>query len=99
MNKSNVEHLFLALILQAIPGFLFGDWLIGAVFACGIFLGREHSQREEDICPGNRSRLVGYEALDFWRWKRDAILDLLFPVIGVWAVVLLVLCLKHYSII
>lgn len=86
MNKTNFEHLFIALILQAIPGLLLGDWMIGAVFASGIFLGREHAQREYVI--GNPAGLVGYEALDFWRWELDEILDLVFPVAGVWAVVI-----------
>lgn len=81
MNKTNFEHLFIALILQAIPGLLLGDWLIGAVFSSGIFLGREHAQREYHI--GDPSKLIGYEALDFWNWSRDALLDLLFPLSGV----------------
>ena len=87
MNKTNIEHLFIALILQAIPGLLFGNWIIGAVFASGIFLGREHSQREYHL--GDPSKLIGYEALDLWRWNHDSLFDLLCPVAGVWGVVLL----------
>ena len=81
MNRTNFEHLFVALVIQAIPGILLGNWLIGAVFASGIYFGREHAQREYVI--DNPCRLVGYEALDFWRWDRDSLLDLLFPVAGV----------------
>lgn len=81
MNQTHIEHLLVALILQAIPGAFFGDWITGGVFAVGIFLGREHAQREYKI--GDPSKLVGYEALDFWRWSRDAQIDLLLPVAGV----------------
>ncbi|MFZ4537879.1 hypothetical protein [Propionivibrio sp.] len=87
MNRTNFEHLVLALILQAIPGFLWGDWIIGAIFASAVFLGREHAQREYHI--GDPSKLVGYEALDFWNWKLDALLDLFMPVAGVWSVAFL----------
>ena len=93
MNKTNFEHLFVAMILQAIPGLIFGNWIIGAVFASGIFLGREHAQREYVI--SNPALLVGYEALDFWNWNIDEILDLVFPVAGVWAVVVIVFLLAH----
>lgn len=88
MNRTNIEHLVLALVIQAALGLLFDDWIIGAVFASGLFLGREHAQREYHI--GDPTKLIGFEALDFWRWKRDGLLDLLCPVAGVWAVVLLV---------
>ena len=81
MNRTNFEHLFVALILQAIPGLWLGDWIIGAVFSSGIFLGREHAQREYHI--GDPSKLIGYEALDFWNWSRDALLDLAVPCVGV----------------
>jgi hypothetical protein len=53
--------------------------------AMGIFIGREHAQREYKL--GDPSLLVGYEALDLWRWEMDALLDLLLPVVGVWGVV------------
>jgi len=70
VNKTNFEHLALALMIQAIPGLLWGNWITGAAFASGIFLGREHAQREYHI--GGPSKLVGYEALDFFRWTADA---------------------------
>lgn len=92
MNRTNFEHLFVALILQAIPGFLMGDWLVGAVLATGIFIGREHAQREYLI--SDPAKLVGYEALDFWRWELDEILDLAFPAVGVWLVYLITEYLK-----
>lgn len=81
MNKSNVEHLIVALIIQAIVALVCGNWWAGAALAAGIYIGREHAQREYEI--DNPIRLVGYEALDVWRWCRDAQLDLMFPLTGV----------------
>lgn len=92
MNKTNFEHLVVALVIQIVCRVMFGDWIVGAVFASGIFLGREHAQREYVI--GNPARLVGYEALDFWRWELDEILDLVFPAAGVWIVFLVIECVK-----
>lgn len=77
MNRTNFEHLILALVLQGVLYLLTGNWWIGAAFSSGIFLGREHAQREYHI--GDPSQLVGYEALDFYRWSLDAQLDLAFP--------------------
>ena len=87
INRTNVEHLVIALVLQAMIAAATGDWLVGAVFSSGIFLGREHAQREYHI--GDPSTLVGYEALDFWRWSRDNLMDLLLPVAGVTLMVFL----------
>lgn len=66
--------------LTLIIAFLTGNILAGALFSVGVFIGREHAQREYKI--GDPSKLHGYEALDVWRWKLDAQLDLLFPIIG-----------------
>jgi hypothetical protein len=81
MNKTSFEHLVVAILLQAAYGYAFGDWITGGAFAIGLFVGREHAQREYKL--GDPSKLVGYEALDFWRWSLDAKLDLILPVTGV----------------
>lgn len=81
MNTTPLEHLIIALLIQLGFWRFTGSWWLGAVFSIGLFLGREHAQREYKI--GNPSQLWGYEALDFWRWKLDALLDLLLPAIAV----------------
>ena len=78
MNRTNFEHAVIAMIFTLL-GYFLGSVEVGAAFAIGVFGGREHAQREYEI--GDPSKLVGYEALDFWRWKLDAQLDLLFPVV------------------
>ena len=78
MNKSHIEHLVAALIAQALIWLATGSLWYGFVFVSGLFLGREHAQREYKI--GNPSKLRGFEALDFWRWSLDAKLDLIIPV-------------------
>lgn len=91
MNRTNFEHLFVGLILQFLIWLVSGHWYTGALFVTGVFIGREHAQREYLI--GNPAQLIGYEALDFWRWEQDEILDLLFPVVSVWTVCLLMVVL------
>ena len=87
MNKTNFEHLFVGLAIQFVIWLLSNSWAAGAIFVTGLYFGREHAQREYLI--GNPARLVGYEALDFWRWELDEVLDLAFPVVGVWLVYLI----------
>ncbi len=92
MNQTNFEHAGFALMMQSVflllGVFVFHEvtmlaW-IGAAFASAFFLGREHAQREYKL--GDPSKLMGHEAFDIWRWKRDAVLDLVFPVVAVVAV-------------
>ncbi len=78
MNRTNFEHALVAAVFTLI-GWLLGSVEVGAAFAIGVFAGREHAQREYKI--GDPSKLVGYEALDFWNWSTDALLDLVFPVV------------------
>lgn len=84
MNRTHIEHLVVALIIQGFFIGIFhflelqhGVWF-GAIFVTALFLGREHAQREYKI--GDPSKLVGYEALDVWRWSLDAKLDLIVPI-------------------
>lgn len=103
VNKSNWEHVAIALAIQFLYilgitalGKFFGFgllWIflgafVGAVAATHQFLGREHAQREYKI--GDPSKLIGYEAFDFHKWSKDALLDLLVPVGTVWSVVFLI---------
>ncbi len=92
MNRTNFEHLFVGLVIQCLIWLVSGHWYTGALFVTGLFFGREHAQREYLI--GNPINLVGYEALDFWRWDLDEVLDLAFPVAGVWLVYLITEYLK-----
>lgn len=93
MNRTHLEHLIIALIIQGffvgglyLLGQQYGAWF-GAVFVTALFLGREHAQREYKI--GDPSKLKGYEALDVWRWPLDAKLDLLIPTAAVFLVAVL----------
>ncbi len=81
MNRTNFEHAAIAVFLQLLLAAITGSLVLGAVFAVGVFIGREHAQREYRL--GDPSKLKGYEALDFWRWTLDEQLDLLFPVVAV----------------
>lgn len=93
MNSTHLEHFIIALVIQALFILAFrplkqplGAWF-GAFFVTAVFLGREHAQREYKI--GDPSQLIGYEALDIWRWSLDAQLDFLIPSITVFIVAIL----------
>jgi len=92
MNQTNFTHAAIATALCLIVTGLSGNILAGALFAIGVFVGREHAQREYKL--GDPSKLHGYEALDIWRWSLDAKLDLLFPVIAVSIVSVIALLIK-----
>lgn len=80
MNRSNVEHLVAALITQAVIWAATGSLWLGFVFVFGLFLGREHAQREYQIVgSGKRKR---YEALNFWSWSKDSKFDLALPALA-----------------
>ena len=90
MNLSHLEHLIIALAIQGLFIGVFhllkkphGAWF-GAFFVTALFLGREHAQREYKI--GDPSQLIGYEALDIWRWSLDAQLDFIVPTLAVFIV-------------
>ena len=83
MNRTNLEHAVYALAMQIVIGLLTQNWWAGAAFGAAFFIGREHAQREYKI--GDPSTLKGYEAFDLWRWSKDALLDLLLPVVAVTA--------------
>ena len=80
MNRSNIEHLVAALIAQAVIWFATGSLWLGFAFVFGLFLGREHAQREYQI--GGAGKRKRYEALNFWRWSKDSKFDLALPTLA-----------------
>lgn len=81
LNKSNIEHAIIAMMVQFLFFFATGNILLSSLAPLAFFLGREHAQREYKI--GDPSKLKGYEAFDIWKWKKDAIMDLMAPVFAV----------------
>ncbi|HUH61069.1 MAG TPA: hypothetical protein VL001_13470 [Candidimonas sp.] len=81
MNISNFEHIFYALLIQAAVWLPTRSWWFGALLSIGLFIGREHAQRENDL--DGSSRLSPWKAFDFWNWSVDAQLDLLLPLAAV----------------
>ncbi len=93
MNITHLEHAVYALLIQGV--FVLAFWrfaiatgaTVGAAFAAGFFISREHAQREYKI--GDPSHLMPWEAFDVWNWSTDAQLDMLVPVFVVTLVAIL----------
>ncbi|RYH63535.1 MAG: hypothetical protein EON54_07975 [Alcaligenaceae bacterium] len=87
MNITHFEHALYAVLIQAVFMLTCRSMsmpnraAVGAAFAAGFFISREHAQREYKI--GDPSKLMPWEAFDIWNWSLDAKLDLIFPVVGV----------------
>lgn len=95
MNLSNLSHAALALAAQVVIGLLayacgssiVSACVIGGCFAAGFYFGREVAQAERKA--GTPPWWSGFIMT---RWSRDAIFDLLCPVV---ACALLVLVASH----
>jgi len=81
MNKTNILHLVYALVMQGIGYFATGSLWIGAAFACGFFISREHAQEQVDIKIRTGVAIASQNPLQGFVWGRnlDRWLDALFP--------------------
>ena len=86
-----IQHLMIALTVQAVLGWLTGNWWAGAALGAGIFIGREHAQAEYKWIKlygqGRRANLP------WWGWADPRVWDvhswwwnLTLPVLAVVAV-------------
>lgn len=89
MNKSHLEHIGWALLMQGIIILLTGNVLAGAVAGAFFFLGREHAQAEYRYIEshgGLRYSIQGileFKAFSPSVWNLKSILDWALPIVAV----------------
>ena len=65
-----------------LPFLLAGHAWVGAAFAIGWFISREHAHRQVDIRTETYEQVPNQNPLKgFLGWSKDAYLDVLFPIV------------------
>lgn len=88
MNKTHIEHIVYAVLMQ-LPFGLFGYWWVGAAFSVGFFVGREYAQAEERYIKANGGVRANtklspeFGVLQPKLWGADSILDFVAPAVCV----------------
>ena len=85
MNKSNLVHLIIALVLQAAIFLFTHNLWYGFVLATGIFWSREQDQKQHHIAKSRNctlNELQWYEGGDMTKWSKDSLLDFFAPFIA-----------------
>lgn len=86
-------HCTIALAIQTGTAFITGSWWIGAAYAAGLYIGREHSQAEYRWMANlgvNRSGLKWWSGFDYSiAWTSKGLLDWICPAALVSAVALI----------
>lgn len=88
---TNLQHLLIAVLLQAFIGLTTGNWWAGAALAAGIFIGREHAQAEyrwiEQVGEHKRANLHPWDALEPKMWDFHSwFWNLSLPIVAVLAI-------------
>jgi len=89
MNKSNLVHAAIALVLQAAISIITLNPWYGFCLAAGIFWGREHDQNQHNIAKQKKctlNELQWYEGGDMTKWSKDSLLDFFVPFVATLAV-------------
>ncbi|WP_422156417.1 hypothetical protein KV699_07255 [Vreelandella titanicae] len=86
MNKTQLEHALIALLIQLALWPFVGMWIAGAI-AVTLFLGREISQNEYRLAKNREWQWgevlpVGWHE-GLWRgWTKDAVFDVMAPLVA-----------------
>ena len=88
---TNLQHLAIAIALQAFIGLTTGNWWAGAALASGVFAGREHAQAEyrwiEQVGQHKRANLHPWDALEPKMWDFHSwFWNLALPIFAVLAI-------------
>lgn len=89
-----LQHIIVALILQAVIGLLTKNWWAGAAIASAYFIGREFAQAEyrwiEHFGAGRRANMPWWGPFDIRVWlKFDQWIDWIGPILATCSVALL----------
>jgi hypothetical protein len=89
-----LQHIIVALILQAVIGLLTKNWWAGAAIASAYFVGREFAQAEyrwiEYFGAGRRANMPWWGPFDVRVWlKLDQWIDWIGPIVATFSVALL----------
>lgn len=80
---NHLQHPVIALVIQAIIGFISGDWWTGAAAGSFYFVGREYAQAEyrniEQNYHGRRSLMPYFGGLEARAWTLKGLLDFILP--------------------
>lgn len=83
----HLAHPIIALVLQAIIGFVCGDWWVGAAAGSFYFVGREYAQAEyrniEHNYGGFRRNMPYFGGLESRAWTLKGLLDFILPSLAV----------------
>lgn len=89
MNRTHLEHVLIALVLQVVLALATDNWWLGAAFAIGFFLGREHTQAETKARKEG-ARYPEIAVLYSPRyWTLDAVMDFVSPTVAVVVIALM----------
>jgi hypothetical protein len=80
MNKSNVVHAAIGIVLQLAIFLLTWNAWYGFALVAGIFWSREQAQKQYHIAKGRSiNELQWYEGGDMTKWSKDSLLDFFAP--------------------
>lgn len=85
MNKSNVVHAVIGIVLQLAVYILTLNPWYGFALASGLFWGREQTQKQYYLAKVKKctlNELQWYEGCDMTKWSKDSLLDFFAPFIA-----------------
>jgi hypothetical protein len=88
-----MNHIIIALVMQAVPGLLLGNWWLGAAIGAWFFVGREIAQAEYrgivGYYGGKRANAPWWVGFEPRAWNAKAVGDFAIPCAAVVLVALL----------
>lgn len=94
----HLEHSAYGILFMAIVILLTGNWIAGALFSSGYFLGREMAQAEYRVIQkyydGRRSKMPWYGAFEARGWDKKSMLDWILPA----TVTIAIALIKSYTV-